>query len=149
MITIYFDGLCQPVNPGGVATYGYVVYHNNKLIKKEHGVVGEGKGMTNNVAEYTALKKALEWVNSQKIRDKLLIKGDSLLVINQLKGKWKVKSQTSKRFVPQIKKLLKDMDFELVWIPREENVEADRLCNVAYQEKNTKKFKVNFNINNW
>lgn len=134
MITIYFDGLCQPVNPGGVATYGYVVYHNNEVIKKGYGVVGEGKGMTNNVAEYTALKKALEWVNSQGIRDKITIKGDSQLVINQLKGKWKVKSQTSKRFVPQINELLKDKEAELVWIPREKNSEADRLCNVAYQE---------------
>lgn len=134
MITIYFDGLCQPVNPGGVATYGYVVYHNNEVIKKGYGVIGEGKGMTNNVAEYTALKKALEWVNSQGIRDKITIKGDSQLVINQLKGKWKVKSQTSKRFVPQIRELLKDKEVKMVWIPREKNEEADRLCNVAYQE---------------
>ncbi|MFO7968318.1 MAG: ribonuclease HI [Archaeoglobaceae archaeon] len=134
MITIYFDGLCQPVNPGGVATYGYVIYQDRKVVKRGHGVVGEGTGMTNNVAEYTALKKALEWVNSQGIKDKILIKGDSQLVINQLKGKWKVKSQTSKKFVPQIKKLLKDREVELMWISREENVEADRLCNIAYQE---------------
>ncbi len=139
MITIYFDGLCQPVNPGGVATYGYVVYRNNEVIKKGYGVIGEGKGMTNNVAEYTALKKAIEWVDSQKIKDKILIKGDSQLVINQLKGKWKVKSQTSKKFVPQIRELLKDKEVELVWIPREENSQADRLCNVAYQEYTTKK----------
>lgn len=134
MITIYFDGLCQPVNPGGVATYGYVVYQDNEVIKKGYGVVGEGKEMTNNVAEYTALKKAMEWVTSQGIRDKITIKGDSQLVINQLKGKWKVKSQTSKNFVPQIRELLKDKEVELVWIPREKNSEADKLCNIAYKE---------------
>lgn len=134
MITIYFDGLCQPVNPGGVATYGFVVYHDNEVIKKGYGVVGKGKGMTNNVAEYTGLKKALMWVNSQGITDKITIKGDSRLVINQVKGKWKVKSRTSKKFVPQIKELLKDKEIKLVWIPREENLEADKLCNIAYQE---------------
>ncbi|MFW6194119.1 MAG: ribonuclease HI [Halobacteriota archaeon] len=134
MITIYFDGLCQPVNPGGVATYGYVIYQDNKVIKKGYGVIGKGKGMTNNVAEYTALKKALQWVNSQRIKDKITVKGDSQLVINQLKGKWKVKSQTSKKFVPQIKELLRDKEIELIWIPREDNTEADRLCNIAYQE---------------
>lgn len=122
------------MNPGGVATYGYVVYQNNDVIKKGYGVVGEGKGMTNNVAEYTALKKALEWVNFQGIRDKITVKGDSQLVINQLKGKWKVKSQTSKKFVPQIRELLKDKEVELVWVPREKNSEADKLCNIAYKE---------------
>ncbi len=134
MVTIYFDGLCQPVNPGGVATYGYAIYQDSKVLKRDYGVVGEGTGMTNNVAEYTALKKALEWMKSQGIKDKIIIKGDSQLVINQLKGKWKVKSQTSKRFVPQIKELLKDKEVELIWIPREENTEADSLCNIAYKE---------------
>lgn len=134
MITIYFDGLCQPINPGGVATYGFVIYQNSKLLKEGYGVIGEGQGMTNNVAEYSALKKALEWIKSQGIEDKMTIKGDSQLVINQLQGKWKVKSQTSKKFVPLIKELLKDREVELIWIPREENTQADRLCNIAYEE---------------
>lgn len=122
------------MNPGGVATYGYVIYRDNEVLKQSYGVIGEGKGMTNNVAEYTALKKALEWVDSEGIRDKITIKGDSQLVINQLKGKWKVKSHTSKNFVPHIKDLLKGKEVELVWVPREKNKEADRLCNVAYEE---------------
>ena len=25
-VTAYVDGLCEPVNPGGVACYGYAVY---------------------------------------------------------------------------------------------------------------------------
>jgi len=133
MITIYFDGLCEPRNPGGVATYGYVIYQNGKTLKKGCRVVGEGRGMTNNVAEYSALKRALEWLNEENICDEIMIRGDSMLVINQVKGEWQVKSQTSQRFVPQIKTLLKEKKAKLEWIPREENNEADMLSRVAYK----------------
>ncbi|MCU0631314.1 MAG: formate/nitrite transporter family protein, partial [Methanoregulaceae archaeon] len=42
MITIYFDGLCRPKNPGGVATYGYVIYKDGENVKSGCGVVGAG-----------------------------------------------------------------------------------------------------------
>lgn len=133
MITIFFDGLCEPINPGGVAAYGYAIYQDGKVIKKGCRVIGEGEGMTNNVAEFGALKRALEWLNSQGIDDKIVIKGDSTLVINQVKGDWHVNSQTSRRYVPEIKELLRGKNVELVWIPREENSEADRLSRDAYK----------------
>lgn len=133
MITIYFDGLCQPVNPGGVATYGYAIYRNGRAIKKGCRVVGEGSGMTNNVAEYSALKRALMWLKESGINDEITIKGDSVLVINQISGLWKIKSQTSRKFVPEIRRLLKGKKVKLIWIPREENLEADMLSRVAYK----------------
>jgi len=34
MITIYFDGLCRPKNPGGVATFGYVMLQKLQIVKK-------------------------------------------------------------------------------------------------------------------
>jgi len=79
MITIHFDGSITK-NPGGVATYGYVIYKDNKLLKKACSVIGKGKGMTVNVAEYTALKQAMEWLNEQDIDDEITVKGDSMLV---------------------------------------------------------------------
>ena len=62
MIEVYFDGACEPVNPKGIATYGYVVYRNGKKIREDCGLVGIGQGATNNIAEYTALIKALEYL---------------------------------------------------------------------------------------
>ncbi len=132
MITIYFDGLCRPRNPGGVATYGFVIYQDMKKVKSEGGVIGSGTGMTNNVAEYTALKRAAEWVNRQGINDEIVIKGDSQLVILQMNGTWQIKSETSKKFVPEIRRLLKDKKTKFIWIPREQNEEADLLTNIAY-----------------
>jgi ribonuclease HI len=137
MITIYFDGLCRPKNPGGVATYGFLIYRDGKKVNRGYGVVGSGPGMTNNVAEYTALKHAAEWVNRHGGDDEIVIKGDSQLVIHQMNGTWQVKSATSKKFVPEIRKLLKGMKIQFIWIPREQNSEADELSNIAYDQQET------------
>jgi ribonuclease HI len=134
MITIYFDGLCRPNNPGGVATYGYVIYRGTEKVKTGCGVVGSGARMTNNVAEYSALKHAVEWVCRNAAKDEIVIKGDSQLVINQMNGTWQVKSETSKKFVPEIQRLLQGRETRFVWIPRKQNTEADLLSNIAYHQ---------------
>jgi ribonuclease HI len=134
MITIYFDGLCRPGNPGGTATYGYVIYQDTEKVNSGCGVVGSGTGMTNNVAEYSALKHAAEWVSRNDIADEIVIKGDSQLVIHQMTGTWQVRSETSKKFVPEIRRLLEGRKTRFVWIPRKQNAEADLLSNVAYSK---------------
>jgi len=134
MITIYFDGLCRPKNPGGVATYGYVIYKDGGKVKSGCGVVGSGGGMTNNVAEYSALKRAAEWVSQNDVDDEIVIRGDSQLVIYQMKGIWQIKSETSKKFVPEIRWLLEGRKTRFIWIPGEQNAEADLLSNVAYSQ---------------
>jgi ribonuclease HI len=138
MITIYFDGLCRPKNPGGVATYGYVIYQDGEKVKSGLGVVGSGAGMTNNVAEYSALKRAVEWVSRNDIDNDIFIKGDSRLVIHQMNGTWQIKSETSKKFVPEIRRLLEGRKTRFLWIPREQNTEADQLSNVAYIQSGVK-----------
>ncbi len=114
MITIYFDGLCYPKNPCGVAAYGYLVYRDGKPIWRGFGTVGEGQGMTNNVAEYEGLMAAAQWIVDEGINEKILIKGDSQLVIKQMKGEYRVNSATSKKYVPEIKRLLAGKRGELL-----------------------------------
>jgi len=133
MITINFDGLCYPKNPGGAAAYGYLVSRDGKPIWRGFGGVGEGKGMTNNVAEYEALMAAAQWLVDEEIDEKILIKGDSELVIKQMKGQYKVTSATSKKYVPEIKRLLQGKDVSFEWVPREENEEADGLSRMGYE----------------
>ena len=133
MITIHFDGLCYPKNPGGVAAYGYLAHRDGKLIHQGFRAVGEGKGMTNNVAEYEGLMAAAQWIADEQIDEQIVIKGDSELVIKQMNGQYRVNSATSKKYVPEIKKLLQGKDVSLVWVPREENEEADKLSRMAYE----------------
>jgi len=133
MITVYFDGLCYPRNPGGVAAYGYLIRRDGELIHQGLGAVGEGKGMTNNVAEYEALKAAAQWLEGCGIEGRITIKGDSMLVVKQMKGEWMARSATSRKYVPEIRKLLAGRNVSFVWVNREENEEADELSREAYR----------------
>jgi ribonuclease HI len=139
MITIYFDGLCYPRNPGGVAAYGYLVYRDKELIHRGFGAVGEGRGMTNNVAEYEGLMAAARWLADEGIDEKISIKGDSELVIKQMKGEYRIASATSRKYVPEIKRLLEGRSVSFSWVPREKNEEADKLSRVAYESYKRRK----------
>jgi ribonuclease HI len=73
------------------------------------------------------------WLQDNDIEEKILIKGDSQLVVKQMKGEWQVNSATSRKYVPEIKQLLVGKDVTFEWIPRDENEEADKLSRVAYE----------------
>ena len=138
LIDVYFDGLCQPINPGGISCYAFVVKSGGRLLHSDYGVAGEpfSDESTNNVAEYMALIKALQWLLENNLgRAKVEIKSDSQLIVNQLTGDYKVKS---KRIISLYKQVLllksKFQDIQIKWIPREKNREADGLTNKAYNK---------------
>ncbi len=89
--------------------------------------------MTNNVAEYEGLLAAARWLVDEGIDDKIEVRGDSELVIKQMKGEYRISSATSRKYVPLIKELLKGKEVSFHWVPREENQEADRLSRLAYE----------------
>lgn len=141
MITAYFDGLCEPDNPGGVECYGFLIKNQGMLIHEGWGKNNEGPGATNNVAEYVALGKALRWISdSLEPKEDIEIIGDSKLVVSQINKAWACRA-------PHLIKL-RDRCFELIteievkfkvkitfkWVPREGNEEADALSNKAYEE---------------
>ena len=81
-IQVYFDGLCQPYNPGGIACYAFVILTKKGHEHSEYGLAAEpfSDSATNNVAEYTGIIKALEWLleknnynNNQKIHTSSII----------------------------------------------------------------------------
>ncbi len=125
-IQVYFDGLCQPVNPGGIACFAFIIKNRENTIHSHNS--------TNNVAEYTAVIRALEWLlanNYQK--EKIIVRGDSQLVIRQIERKFKVKAPNIIPLYHNVMSLIskfKHIQFEL--IPREQNKEADKLANYAY-----------------
>jgi ribonuclease HI len=146
LIDVYFDGLCQPVNPGGIACYAFLIRHDGKIIYSEYGLAAKpySKDSTNNVAEYTALIKALEWLSRNQMHESIRIKSDSKLVVSQINGEYKVKS---KRIVPLYKQAMSLKNsfpsIEIAWVPREENREADALTNRAYREAITSAARAN------
>jgi ribonuclease HI len=138
LIEVYFDGLCQPVNPGGISCYAFIVKSDERIIHSDYGVAAKpfSEESTNNVAEYTALAKALQWLLANNFNSsKVEIKSDSQLVVNQLTGDYKVKAR---RILPLFKHVLflktKFQDIQIKWIPRDMNREADTLTNKAYNK---------------
>lgn len=133
MIEVWIDGLCEPINPWGAACLGYVIKRNGAEIDKGSDVIGVGQGMTNNVAEYTALIRALERVRELKLgKEEIIVRSDSKLVVNQMKGEFKVKARLLLPLYTKAKILANGLDITFKWIPREENAEADELSRVAY-----------------
>src|SRR5579872_6617326 len=94
---VYFDGLCEPKNPGGIATYGIVVKHRGETVFQDAGLA-YAKPWTdeasNNVAEYSAIIHGLEWLKKSNLQQaRILLRGDSRLIINQLNKTFKVKAK--------------------------------------------------------
>jgi ribonuclease HI len=135
IIQVFFDGLCQPCNPGGTACFAFVIKKDYNTIHSEYGLAANNS--TNNVAEYTALIRSLEWLLTNNYQNEsIVIKGDSQLVIQQIKRNFKVKAPNIIPLYRDAMSLIskfKHIQFEL--IPREQNKEADRLSNLAYQEQ--------------
>ena len=82
MIVVNIDGLCEPQNPGGIATYGLVIRNDTgRVIAKNSGIVGKGSEMSNNVAEYAALCECLVLLLDRKMTDlPIEVRSDSRLV---------------------------------------------------------------------
>lgn len=140
MIKIWCDGLCEPAykggprNPNGCACYGYVILLENNTKVTGYDTIGAGKGMSNNVAEYTALIEALrKCIELGYGGEEIHIYSDSQLVVHQLNNSWRVKSPNIIPLWKKAMELCNNRDIKIEWIPREQNVEADALTRKAYK----------------
>ena len=127
MIKVFCDGGSRG-NPGHAA-FGFVVKDNDQIIKEGYGYIGIA---TNNIAEYTALIKALEYLATNFTQKSLEIFMDSQLVVSQLSGLYKVKNATIRELLFKVRQL--EGQFTTIayhHIPREQNKHADKLVNIA------------------
>ena len=125
--TANIDGAARG-NPGPAA-YGVVV-------RRPDGATQESLGKyigrhTNNVAEYYALIAALDYAVTQGIR-RLRVYSDSQLIVNQIKGLYKVKHPDLRPLHERAKKQAAALEsFSIQYVPREQNQDADDLANAA------------------
>ena len=128
----WFDGACEPVNPGGTASFGVVIKDNaGTVLVKEHGIAGKGRAMSNNLAEYAGVLHILKYLSSRP-PGRATIHGDSNLVINQLSGRWRIRKGLYLSIATESKELLAHLSglgwqINLCWIPRAHNSECDAL----------------------
>jgi probable phosphoglycerate mutase len=113
-------------NPGP-AGIGVAITDESGAVMAE---IAEGIGVaTNNVAEYTAAIRGLERAKELGA-SRLLVRSDSRLLVEQLSGRFKVKNPTLQRLHAQARSIAGDFEsVRFEHVPRELNVEADRLAN--------------------
>lgn len=140
-LSIYTDGGARK-NPGPAAV--------GVVIKSETGVLiasfGKALGTaTNNIAEYEGVIAALDWVKKAQADVGTSANGlqffmDSLLVVMQLTGKYRVKEPHLKTLLYKIREQEQHLNIPISYshIPREQNWEADALVNKTLDQAQSK-----------
>ncbi|MDA8313977.1 MAG: ribonuclease HI family protein [Actinomycetota bacterium] len=135
-IIVHCDGLCGPLNPGGTATFGWVARRGVELLASDYGVVARGRRATSNLAEYTAIIKALRWLDDAgHAGDTIVLRSDSQLAIYQLDGTYAVRSPSIRPLWDEACRLVgRFADLRFEWVRRTQNQEADALTRKAYRQ---------------
>ena len=122
----YFDGGSRG-NPGPAAV-GWVIVTSDGIAAEGSERIGTA---TNNQAEYEALIRALEAAADYGF-DELILKGDSQLVVKQVRGEWNTNDPTLREKRVRVRELLERFDeWSIDHVPREINARADELLNEA------------------
>jgi probable phosphoglycerate mutase len=126
-VVVWTDGGARG-NPGP-AGYGVVVTDRDGTVLAE---LSEPIGWaTNNVAEYRGVIAGLERARALGAR-RVQVRADSLLVVNQQLGRWKVKHEGLQPLAGEASRLARGFQ-RVTWrhVPRERNRRADALANQA------------------
>lgn len=132
-LIIHTDGGSRG-NPGPAATGIVILTENGEVIHEFGTYLGVA---TNNVAEYTAVIDALNWVvNDCPLSPKpctLSFKLDSKLVVEQLSHNWKIKESHLHELAQVVWDILKSghIAAKFEYIPRAQNAAADRQVNIV------------------
>ena len=153
MIEAWFDGCCEPVNPGGTAAYGAVIMRDGQPLWSDSKIFfprpGHERETSNNVAEYNGFLAILKYLLGAGFgQEEIIVHGDSKLVICQMfdgqgyRGKWRI---LGGYYVPVAREcqklLLKFPRMRAKWVPREQNGLADELSKSELKKAGVK-FKI-------
>ncbi|KAJ1693939.1 hypothetical protein LUZ63_010637 [Rhynchospora breviuscula] len=124
---LHFDGASKG-NPGKAGAGALLKTEDGRLICR----LSEGLGVvTNNVAEYKALLLGLRHALMKGFK-RIDVQGDSMLVVMQVQGKWKVKHQDMIKLCKEVNEVKKRFNyFNIQHVRREFNSDADHQANLA------------------
>ena len=124
-LILHCDGAARG-NPGPAGVGVHIAAEDGTTVAEIAEGIGEA---TNNVAEYTAAIRGLERARELGATE-VQLRSDSKLLVEQMAGRWKIKNKNLMRLHREVRALAEG--FERVTyehVPRERNVEADRLAN--------------------
>lgn len=119
-------------NPGP-GSVGWILTRNGAVVAYACGFIGE---VTNNVAEYEALIRAAKYISETENlkRQHIRIFSDSRLLVEQIKGNYKIGESLAGQFETACE-YLGELSFDITWIPRLQNQAADQLVNIAHRSR--------------
>jgi ribonuclease HI len=101
---------------------------SGKVLAERSKTIGDA---TNNVAEYRALLLGIE-LAKELAADEVELVGDSLLIVEQVRGNWKVKQEHLRPLHTKVKDELRGLpSWSIRHVKRGENERADELLNEA------------------
>lgn len=124
----YFDGASRG-NPGHAGA-GACILDGREVVWECSEYLG---AKTNNEAEYAALIYLLGEAKARGLPE-IEIRGDSKLVVCQVRREWKINLPHLRELAFEAWKLMEDMNVKLKWVPRSENSMADALSNKAIDD---------------
>jgi ribonuclease HI len=129
-LVAYVDGGARG-NPGP-AGYGVRIEQpDGSMVEEFSGSIGVA---TNNVAEYRGLIAALEWARERGQRS-LLVRSDSLLLVQQMLGNYRVKHPGLLPLYDRARVIAREIGrVRFEHVGRASNAHADRLANAAMDE---------------
>jgi probable phosphoglycerate mutase len=126
----HIDGGCRPTNPGHAGFAVVIDLDGEEFILSRYIGIA-----SNNVAEFTALIVAIKYARHLGA-EALEVVSDSKLVVEQVHGRWRQKSESLRPLVMEARALLDKhypSRWKLNWSARDENVKADYYCGLAIQ----------------
>ena len=135
LYTLYFAGYCDSIkkskNKGATS---YIICNNNNEKITVSSKTIENENISNNLLEYYALIDALEYIISNNINN-IIIKSNSLVVIKQLLGKYKIKNDVFRHLHDEVKKKLEKLQkYKLQHVIDNSNREAITLAENSYSQ---------------
>jgi ribonuclease HI len=128
VLKITTDGGCRS-NPGPGA-WAFVIHREDGSTEGKAGFLPMG---TVNTFEYRAVTAACIYLNTLFDLEDCEFWSDSQLIVNQLNGTWAVKDKTLSKYyqeaITAFEMLRQRVPVSIQWFRRENNKEADLLCN--------------------
>ena len=152
MISIYCDGLCEDKNPGGHTIWGFAAFPGEvsgredaprpPALASEKGYLGKAPELTTNLAEFTAVHKALEWLCDAPgvALEQVNIRTDSQLVVKLINNEWNANQEKTRQWRDYAQELIRSLAglgilVKVHWVRGDpDNWVADRLTMEMYAE---------------
>lgn len=122
---VFFDGGTNANRKDGYGSWQVLWNGFGKTVSRvEFTHEQYGQVVTNNVAEYLSLVGALKFLQTVREREnyRVIISGDSQLVLNQVKGAFKCHKPHLQSLRDRCHNLLNGFSFKCEWRPRRESV---------------------------